>query len=115
MCHGVIPSNALSLNGFNFDFGVILAMPLALLIMLAPAHFENAHFVVPTLRHYGGSDSSTGHQWRTQLDLVAIPDRQHLVESNLCANVRRYLFYFQFFASGHFVLFATGFYDRVHG
>jgi hypothetical protein len=30
------------------------------------------------------------------------------------ANVRSNLFYFDLLASSNFVLFATGFYDRVH-
>ena len=32
----------------------------------------------------------------------------------ILAHIRRYLFYLDFFASSNLVLFATGFYDRVH-
>jgi octaprenyl-diphosphate synthase len=38
-----------------------------------------------------------------------------LVKSDFAADFRWYLFYFQFFACSNFILFATGFYDRVHG
>ena len=34
--------------------------------------------------------------------------------NQISAYIRWYLFYFQFFTSSNLVLFATGFYDRVH-
>jgi hypothetical protein len=37
-----------------------------------------------------------------------------LIDGEFGTNVCRYLFYFKFFASDNFILFATGFYDRVH-
>ena len=39
---------------------------------------------------------------------------QHLVDRDLLANIRSNLFYFDLFACSNLVLFATGFYDRVH-
>ncbi|MDB5884978.1 MAG: hypothetical protein JWR74_1149, partial [Polaromonas sp.] len=38
----------------------------------------------------------------------------YLVNNDLLAYVRSNLFYFNFFSSSNFVLFAAGFYDRVH-
>ncbi|AMO97354.1 hypothetical protein CFter6_4773 [Collimonas fungivorans] len=37
-----------------------------------------------------------------------------MINSEFGANVCRYLFYFEFFAGNNLILFATGFYDRVH-
>jgi hypothetical protein len=37
-----------------------------------------------------------------------------LIDHDFLANVRSNLFYFNFFASDNTILFATGFYDRVH-
>jgi hypothetical protein len=48
------------------------------------------------------------------LSLCAGADCQNLVDHDLLANVRSNLFYFNFFAGSNLVLFATGFYDRVH-
>jgi hypothetical protein len=89
-------------------------MPLAFLIVLATAHFENAHFVVLAVRQHCGFDSCTGHQGCANFELCAVADGEHLVNHNLLANVRSNLFYFNFFASSNTILFATGFYDRVH-
>ena len=84
-------------------------MPLAFLIVLATAHFENAHFVVLAMRHHSGFDGCTGHQGGANLDFGAVSDGQNLVDHNLLANVRSNLFYFNFFASSNTILFATGF------
>ena len=89
-------------------------MPLALLIVLATAHLEDAHFVVPAMGHHGGFDSCAGHQGRTHLQFSAVADSQNLVDDALLAHIRSNLFYFDFFAGSHAILLATGFYDRVH-
>ncbi|SPC11355.1 membrane hypothetical protein [Cupriavidus taiwanensis] len=99
---------------FDAQFGVILTMALTLLVVLATAHLEDLHLVVTTLGDNGSLDGSPAHQRRTKLDLVAGAHCEHLVERDFCANVCRYLFYFQFFASSNLVLLAAGFYDRVH-
>jgi hypothetical protein len=44
----------------------------------------------------------------------AASDGEHLVDRDLLANIRSNLFYFDLFASSNLVLFAAGFYDRVH-
>jgi hypothetical protein len=43
LCHDLCP---LSNNCADLQFGELLTVPLAFLVMLATAHFENAHFVV---------------------------------------------------------------------
>jgi hypothetical protein len=50
----------------------------------------------------------------TETDAFAFADHQHLIEDHFRAHVRRYLFYFEFFAGGNLILLAAGFYDRVH-
>ena len=89
-------------------------MALALLIMFTTTHFEDAHFVVQAMGHDRDRDRCAGHQGRANLEIGAVTDSQHLVNHNLLANVRSNLFYFNFFASSNTILFAAGFYDRVH-
>jgi hypothetical protein len=59
-------------------------------------------------------DSCAGHQGRANLEFSAVSDSQHLVNHDFLAHFRSNLFYFNFFASSNTILFATGFYDRVH-
>jgi hypothetical protein len=67
-----------------------------------------------TMRHNRNQYRCTFDQWSTKLDAVARAYCEHLIDGDFGTNVCRYLFYFKFFASDNFVLFATGFYDRVH-
>ncbi len=48
------------------------------------------------------------------LQFGATADGQHLVENNFLAYVRSDLFYLDVLAGCNLVLFAAGFYDRVH-
>ena len=63
-------------------------MTLALLVVLATAHLEDAHFVVLAVCHDRGFHSCAGHQGRPDLDLAAVADGEHLVESEFLADVR---------------------------
>ena len=85
-----------------------------LLVMLATTHLENLDFVVTALRKHSCLDCCTGNERRTDFHGFAFAQHENLVKGNFCANFCRYLFYFQFFASGNAILLATGFYDRVH-
>ena len=89
-------------------------MALPFLIVLATAHFENANLVVLAMGNHHGLDRCTGHQGRANLDFCAVTDGQNLINHDFLANVRSDLFYFDFFAGGHAILLATGFYDCVH-
>ena len=89
-------------------------MALTFLVMLATAHLEDADFVVLAMRHDCDTHCCAGHQGRTNLDISAVSDGQHLVNHDFLAYVRSNLFYFNFFASSNTILFAAGFYDRVH-
>ncbi len=53
-------------------------------------------------------------QGRADLQVCAVADCENLINHDFLANVRSNLFYFNFFASDNTILFATGFYDRVH-
>nr|GEU28071.1 probable solanesyl-diphosphate synthase 3, chloroplastic [Tanacetum cinerariifolium] len=104
----------LAVDRDDLDFGVILTMALMLLVVLTTTHLENLHLIVTTLSHNSNQYRSTFNQGSTKLDAVARANGEDLVNGDLGTNVCRYLFYFEFFASDNFVLFATGFYDRVH-
>src|ERR1700733_7001169 len=89
-------------------------MTLPLLIMLATAHLENAHLVMPAMSHNGGHHACARYQGSPDLQFSAGTNGQHLVDRDLLANIRSNLFYFDLFAGNNLVLLATGFYDRVH-
>ena len=89
-------------------------MTLALLVVLATAHLEDVHLVVPAVGQHRDRDCCAGNQGSADLDLGAVADSQNLVKHDLLAHIRSNLFYFNFFASSNTILFATGFYDRVH-
>jgi len=42
----------------------------------------------------------TGNSGLTETDAFAFPDHQDLIENHICAHIRRYLFYFEFFGRG---------------
>jgi hypothetical protein len=104
----------LAVDRDDLDFSEILAMALMLLVVLTTTHLENLHFIVTTVCHNSYQYLCTFDQWRTKLDGVARAYCENLIDGDFGTNVCRYLFYFKFFASDNFILFATGFYDRVH-
>ncbi len=112
LCHGVY--SELPCNCTDLQFSELLAMTLALLIVLATAHLENAHLVVLTMGQHGDRYSCSGHQGCANLEFTAGTDSQHLIQHNFLANVRSDLFYFNFFTRSNAILLASGFYDRVH-
>ena len=90
-------------------------MALMLLIVLATTHLEDLDLVVTALRKNGRAHRGARNERRADLKRLAFADGQHLVERNFLPNVSRYLFDFQFLAGANAILFAAGFYDRVHG
>src|SRR4051812_33842208 len=89
-------------------------MALVLLVVLTTTHLENSHFIVTTVCHNSNQYLCTFDQGSTKFDAVARANGEDLIDGEFGTNVCRYLFYFKFFASDNFILFATGFYDRVH-
>jgi hypothetical protein len=66
------------------------------------------------MRNDRSRDGGAGHQGRADLELFAVADGEDLVDHDFLAYVRSNLFYFDFLASSNTILFAAGFYDRVH-
>ncbi|KQW91688.1 hypothetical protein ASC94_18165 [Massilia sp. Root418] len=89
-------------------------MALMLLVVLTTTHLEDLDLVVTTLGNYFHLNRCTRDEWRAKLDGFAFAYCEYLIDGEFGTNVSRYLFYFEFFASDNFILFATGFYDRVH-
>ncbi len=89
-------------------------MALVLGVVLAATQFENAHLVVLAMGNHGRLHASAGHQGGANLQLSAVTNGKNLVKHDFLADVRSNLFYLDFFASSNTILFATGFYDRVH-
>src|SRR5690606_6008521 len=104
-----------SRNGFDANFGVVLTMALALLVVLATAHLEDFDLGMTALCKNSSLDHGAFNERRADLQLLAFANRQHLVQRNFLPNVCRYLFDLEFLAGGNTVLLATSFYDRVHG
>ena len=102
-------------NGVDADFGVVLTMALTLLVVLATTHLEDLDLVVTALCKNGGFDRGAFNERRADFQRFAFADGQDLVERDFLPNVSRYLFDFQLLASANTILFAAGFYDRVHG
>ena len=90
-------------------------MALTLLLVQATAHLEDLDLVVTAVGNHGALDSGASKEGGADLHGLAFAYHEDLVESDLCANVCRYLFYFEFLASGNAILLAAGFYDRIHG
>src|SRR6185369_17163493 len=98
----------------DLKLGVGLTVALPLLIVLATAHLEDANLVMPALRHHGGHHACARYQGSPDRQVSTGTNGQHLVDRDLLANIRSNLFYLDLFASSNLVLFAAGFYDRVH-
>src|SRR5580765_1786772 len=111
LCHGCC---SLRVHRTDLNLGVVLTMTLPLLIVLATAHLEDAHLVMPAMRHNGGHHACARYQGSPDGQIGAGTNGQHLVDRDLLANIRSNLFYFDLFAGNNLVLLATGFYDRVH-
>src|SRR5437868_6255729 len=95
------------------DFGEVLPVALALLVVLALAHLEDADLVVPAVRDDAGDDGGAGDERRAGHEVGARADRQHLVERDVGADVGGEALDPQGLAGRDLVLFAAGFDDRV--
>jgi hypothetical protein len=88
-------------------------MTLMLLVVLTTTHLEDLHLVVTTVGNNSTRTLAPSTSGAPNL-MLARANGEDLVDGDFGTNVCRYLFYFEFFASSNFVLFAAGFYDRVH-
>ncbi len=103
-----------SVDRCDLQFGELLAVALPFLVVLAPAHLEDADLVMFAMGQYGSLDSRPGQPRRTNLDRVTLANGQHSVDQNFLTKIRSDLFYLYFFADRNTVLLPAGFYDCVH-
>ena len=89
-------------------------MALAFLVVFAAAHFENAYFLAATMGYYFSCYFCAFDKRSANFYRFAVSNHQNFGQFDLAVEFGWYLFYFQFFANGNFILFAAGFYDRVH-
>src|SRR5262249_37051491 len=81
-----VPSNSPVLSRLgaddlvDADFGVGLPVPLALLVVLATAQLEDAHFLAAALRHDRRLDLGDGDERRADLHALALAEHEHLVD-----------------------------------
>src|SRR5579883_2184069 len=83
VCHGGLLLRGLAAlggNGRDFDFGIVLPMPHLLAMVFAAAEFYDAHFVVAAVAAHLGGDVGALDVGRTQRDVLAVADHQHLFE-----------------------------------
>src|SRR5271169_2802108 len=98
----------------DLEFGKTLAMTLMLLIVLAPAHFENLHPLAAAVGKHGGFHRCAGNRRLAETDRSAVADQQHRAQVDLRPDVGRHQFHPEFFTRGDFVLLAAGLDDRIH-
>lgn len=84
------------------------------LIVFPTPHFEYLDFFAAPVSENRRLDARACDNRLTHADAFAVSDHQNLIENDLCADIRRNLFYLESFTGGNAVLFAAGFYDRVH-
>jgi len=73
----------LTRNASNLDFGIILAVPLALHVVLAPPELDDVDFLVPSVGLDRCGNLASRNEWLTDLDPGIGLDKQNLVELNL--------------------------------
>src|SRR5256885_16180308 len=88
----------LCVDRLHRQLGVVLAVTLVLLIVLAPAHLEDADLVSASLGDYLGGDRCTGDERLADRHRIAVTDEENRIEHHLAANVCRYRFYLDFLA-----------------
>src|SRR5450631_1063762 len=69
------------------DLGEILAMPLALLVVLALVHLEDPDLRMTAVRDDTGDDAGAGDEGRADHELCAAADGNNLVERDVGADV----------------------------
>ncbi|EOC55152.1 hypothetical protein NM271_2184 [Neisseria meningitidis NM271] len=84
------------------------------MVVFAAAHFEDADFFATTVCHYFSRYFCTFDKGCANFYRFAVSNHQNFGQFDLAVEFGWYLFYFQFFADGNFILFAASFYDRVH-
>src|SRR5262245_3618073 len=76
-------------------------------VVLAATEFDDAHLVALAVTLHGCDDFAATQERRADLDAVALPDQQHLVEFDVGAGLGRELFHAKDRAFADAILFAT--------
>src|SRR5690606_29720992 len=100
-------------NAGDLDFGVVLAMPLPLHVVLAAAELDDPDLVGAAVGHDLGGDGGAA-QRVADLDAVAVAQHQDVVERDLVAGLGFELFDAERFALRHAVLLTAGDHYCVH-
>src|SRR5437868_9855259 len=119
LCHELAPQNLAKAAGSavdraDFQLGVVLAMALALLVVLATAHLEDADLVVLAMADNLGADRGAGHRRRADRQAVTAANCQYLVDGDLSADFRVEQLDLDLFAGSNLVLLAASLDDCVH-
>jgi len=97
----------------DLDFGVVLAMPLPLHVVLAAAELDDAHLVGAAMADDLGGDAGAVERV-AELDAVAVAQHQDVVEGDLAAGLGLELLDAERLALRHAVLLAAGDQYCVH-
>src|SRR3569623_111891 len=84
-------------------------------IVLAAAEFDDLDLVAAAVALHSGGHLATGHEWRADLDALALTDHQHLVEFDGAALFGIAEFDLEGIALRHAVLYAARDENCVHG
>src|SRR5690606_4131855 len=110
VCHDCF---SLTLDAGDLDFGVVLAMPLPLHVVLAAAELDDAHLVGAAMADDLGGDAGAVERV-AELDAVAVAQHQDVVEGDLAAGLGLELLDAERLALRHAVLLAAGDQYCVH-
>src|SRR5208283_4705907 len=109
-----VTPRALDDDVVDLELGIALAMPLMLLVMLAPAHLEDLQPFAAAVAEDGRFHRGAGNRGLAQLHRRAVAHQQHRAEIDLRPDVGRQQLHPEFFAGGNLVLLAAGLDDRIH-
>src|SRR6185503_4231502 len=111
VCHDVL-SLKMMIAGSADDAGdlhfrIVLAVRALPQVVLAAAEFDDAHLVALAVALHGRDDFTAAQERRADLDAVALPDQQHLVEFDVGARLGGELFHAKDRAFADSILLAT--------
>src|SRR5690348_7069908 len=101
-------------NSGDLDLGVVLPVAHLLAMVLAAAELDDPHLVVAAVRAHLGGHAGAGDVGRTDGDVLAVADHQHLLELDRGVHVRIELLDAQDVALHHAELASAGNNDCVH-
>jgi hypothetical protein len=76
-------------------------------VVLAATEFDDTHLVALAVALHGRDDFAAAQERRADLDAVALPDQQHLVEFDVGTGFGSELFHAKYRAFADSILFTT--------